>query len=61
VIIGNSVTNIADYLFWGCSSLASVNIPDGVTSIGVCGVYLLLEPDQRDHSQQRHQHRGWGV
>ena len=33
-IIPNSVTNIGDYVFPGCSSLESVTIPDNVTSIG---------------------------
>ena len=31
---GYKVTHIGDFAFWACSSLTSVNIPDGVTSIG---------------------------
>ena len=31
---GYTVTSIGDWAFYNCSSLSSVNIPDGVTSIG---------------------------
>ncbi|MBQ3566621.1 MAG: leucine-rich repeat protein [Oscillospiraceae bacterium] len=31
---GLPVKEIADYAFWGCNNLASVKIPDGVTTIG---------------------------
>ena len=36
LVIPDSVTNIGDYAFSGCSSLSSVVIPDRVTSIGDC-------------------------
>ena len=34
VIIGNRVTSIGDYAFYGCYGLTSVTIPNGVTFIG---------------------------
>jgi hypothetical protein len=34
VTIGNSVTTIGDWAFWGCGSLTSVTIPNSVTTIG---------------------------
>ena len=34
VVIENGVTNIGRYAFQDCSNLASVNIPNSVTSIG---------------------------
>ena len=33
-IIPDSVTNIGDRAFWGCSSLTNINIPNSVTNIG---------------------------
>ena len=34
LVIPNSVTNIENYAFYGCSGLTSVTIPDEVTRIG---------------------------
>ena len=34
VVNGYTVTSIVSYAFYGCSSLNSINIPNGVTSIG---------------------------
>lgn len=36
LVIPDSVTEIGDYAFRGCTSLTSVTIPDGVTTIGNC-------------------------
>ena len=33
-IIGDGVTSIGDYAFYGCSSMSSISIPENVTSIG---------------------------
>ena len=34
VILSSNITNIANETFMGCSTLSSISIPDGVTSIG---------------------------
>ena len=39
LVIPNSVTNIGDYAFYGCSSLTSVTIPNSVTTIGYDAFY----------------------
>ena len=56
VTIPDSVTIIGGLRLPTCS-LTSVTIPNSVTNIGIGGV-CLLQPDERDHTQQRHQHRG---
>ena len=38
-MIGNSVTSIGEWAFYGCSSLTSVVIPNSVTSIGSFAFY----------------------
>ena len=51
VEIGNGVTSIGEYAFYGCSSLTSITIPNSVTSIGryafsVCSSLASIEiPD----------------
>ena len=39
VEIGNKVTEIPSYLFYGCSALTSISIPNSVTSIGEYAFY----------------------
>ena len=39
LVIPDSVTNIGDYTFYGCTSLTSVTIPASVTSIGGSAFY----------------------
>lgn len=39
VTIGDKVTKIGDYAFYGCSNLTSITIPNSVTSIGICAFY----------------------
>ncbi len=39
IVIGNSVTSIGSYAFYGCNSLLSIIIPDSVTSIGSYAFY----------------------
>ena len=34
VTIENGVTELGDYMFWGCDSLTSVKLPDSLTKIG---------------------------
>ncbi len=34
ITIGNSVTSIGNYAFFGCTGLTSINLPNSVTSIG---------------------------
>ena len=39
VVVGNGVTHIGDFSFYGCESLESVTIPNSVTSIGNFAFY----------------------
>ena len=51
IIIGDCVTSIGSYAFYGCSSLTSVTIPDGLTSIS----------DYAFDSGRCNEHRRWCV
>ncbi len=55
-INGLTVTSIGTNSFETNIYLTSVTIPGSVTSIGDYA-FFMLQPDQRNHSQQRHQHR----
>jgi hypothetical protein len=59
--IPNGVKFIEVSAFEGCSGLTSVTIPSTVTSIGADAFRGVFRPDEPDHSQQRHLHRGLGV
>ena len=39
VVLGDSVTSIGNYAFYGCTGLTSINIPESVTSIGDWAFY----------------------
>ena len=51
------VTSISN-AFRSYIGLTSVTIPGSVTSIGDYAFYEMHQPDQRDDSRQRRQHRG---
>ena len=40
VVIPDGVTEIAEYAFFGCSALTSIEIPDNVTEIGYRAFFL---------------------
>lgn len=40
VVVPNTITNIGNYAFDNCRSLASITIPDGVTSIGTLAFFF---------------------
>lgn len=39
VVLGNSVTSIGKYEFYGCTGLTSIEIPNSVKSIGIAAFY----------------------
>ena len=57
VTIPNSVTNLGASAFDDCGDLTNVTIGNSVTSIGDDAFYCCFQPDERDDSKQRHQHR----
>lgn len=42
IIIPNDVTEIRDYMFYGCRSIRQVEIPNSVLSIGECAFYYCM-------------------
>ncbi len=55
--ISDGVSSIGNSTFYNCSSLTSVTIGNHVTEIGDSAFELVCQPDERDYSRQRHQHR----
>ncbi len=51
IVVGNGVTSIGNYTFYGCAGLTSISLPDGVTSIrsgafeGCTGLTSISLPD----------------
>ena len=55
--IPDTVTNIGDFAFDGCSGLTGVTIPSTVTRIGVAAFAVLRQPDKPGDSSKRGRHR----